>query len=82
MTVNRARRLVKQLRKTESKQDPFRLARAVVVSSQIGQTVVTLDGGATTVSAFNYAHTQSLPAGTVVRVMVIGNQLEVLGAYT
>lgn len=82
MTVNRARRLVKQLRRSEANPDPVRYARAVVVSSQTGQTVVSLDGGATTVPAFNFAHTQSLPAGSVVRVIVRGDQLEVLGSYS
>lgn len=81
MTVNRARRFVKALRKSQPNPDPVRHARAVVVSSTIGQTTVTLDGGATTVPAFNLAHTRSLTAGTVVLVLVIGNQLEILGAY-
>ena len=60
---------------------PLRYARGVVVSSNMGQSVVTLDGGATNVTAFNYGHAQSLPAGTVVDVRVDGTKLYVIGAY-
>ena len=60
---------------------PLRYARGVVVSSNMGQSVVTLDGGATNVTAFNYGHAQSLPAGTVVDVRVDGTKLYVIGAF-
>lgn len=81
MTVNSARQFVKALRKSQPTTDPGRLARAVVVSSTVGQSIITLDGGTTQVPAFNFAHTQSLAAGSVVRVLIIGNQIEVLGAF-
>lgn len=61
---------------------PMRHARATVVSSTIGTTVVTPDGGTTQVTVYNYSHTQSLPAGTVVDVLFVGAKGYVLGAYT
>ncbi|HEX3539664.1 MAG TPA: hypothetical protein VHT75_04395 [Acidimicrobiales bacterium] len=60
---------------------PIRHARGVVISSTIGQSVVTLDGGATNVTAFNYGHVASLPAGTVVDALVVGHKTYVIGAY-
>lgn len=75
------RQLARKLVKAAQGGTPLRHARAVVVSATIGQTVVTLDGGATNVPAFNYGHTQSLPAGTVVDVLAVGRKAYVLGAY-
>ena len=75
------RQLARALVKANKGGTPLRHARGVVVSSTIGQTQVTLDGGATQVPAFNYGHTQSLPAGTVVDTLVVGKKAYVLGAY-
>lgn len=75
------RQLARTLLKANRGGTPLRHARGVVVSSTIGQTTVTLDGGATNVPAFNYGHTQSLPAGTVVDVLAVGRKTYVLGAY-
>lgn len=60
---------------------PIRHARGVVVSSSIGQSQVTLDGGATQIPAFNYGHTNSLPTGAVVDVLLAGKKGYVLGSY-
>lgn len=78
-----ARSLAKQVTAAAKTGAPLRHARGVVVSSNIGQTVVTLDGGSTHVTAFNYGHTQNLAAGTVVDVLLVGNPTVayVLGAY-
>jgi hypothetical protein len=59
----------------------LRIARGVVVSSNIGQTVLTLDGGSTHVTAFNFVHAQQMPVGTVVECLVVGNKAFILGAY-
>lgn len=61
---------------------PLRHARGVVVSSNQGQTTLTLDGGSTHIQAFNYDHAQNLSVGTVVDVLLVGNQAYVLGAYS
>lgn len=81
MTVHRSRQFVRALRRSQTTSDPSRYTRGVVVSSTGGQTIVTLDGSATQVAAFNLSHTTSLAVGTVVRVLVIGDQIEILGAY-
>lgn len=63
---------------------PLRVARATVVSSTIGTTVVQPDGSsgaAAQVTVSNYAHTQSLAAGVVVDVLFVGNHGFVLGAF-
>lgn len=81
MTVHGVRGWLTALRRAQPKQDPIRYARGVVVSSTIGQTVVILDNNGIQVPAFNYTHTQSLAAGTVVRVVVIDQKIEIVGAY-
>lgn len=60
---------------------PIRHARGVVVSSTTGQTVVTIDGGSTNVTAYNYAHVQSLVAGSIVDLLLVGNKAYVMGYY-
>jgi hypothetical protein len=81
VTVHLFRGLAKSFRRAQPKPDPVRYTRGVVVSSLIGQSTVILDDNGVQVPAFNMAHTQSLPSGTVVRVMVIGKQIEILGSY-
>lgn len=60
---------------------PIRHTRGTVVSSNIGQSTVTIDGGSTQIKAFNYGHAQSLPASTVVDVLLVGRKAYVIGAY-
>lgn len=81
MTVHLFRGLAKSLRRAQPKPDPVRFARGVVVSSTIGQSIVILDNNGVEVPAFNCTHTQNLPAGTVIRVMVIAKQLEIIAAF-
>jgi hypothetical protein len=59
----------------------MRHARATIVSSTVGTSVVSEDNGATNFTAFNYVHAQSLPANTVVDVLHVGNKAYVIGAY-
>lgn len=60
---------------------PLRHARGVVVSSTVGTSVITIDGGSTNITAFNYRHSQSFPAGTVVDCLLSGNKAYILGCY-
>lgn len=82
MNLSSTRSLAKHIVGATKTGTPLRHARGVVVSSTIGTTVVTLDGGATNVTAINYAHAQNLTAGTVVDVLIVGRKAYVLGAYT
>lgn len=81
MTVHLFRGLAKSLRRAQPKPDPVRFARGVVVSSTTGQSIITLDNNGVQVPAFNLTHTQNLPAGTVVRVLIISRQVEIIGSY-
>jgi hypothetical protein len=67
--------------KATRKGTALRFARGVVVSSTIGQTVLTLDGGTTQSTAFNFDHTQLIPTGTVVDVVCVGVKHYVIGSY-
>lgn len=76
------RRLAQHIASGPKLGTPLRHGRAVVVSSTIGTSVVTPDGGATNITAFNYGHVQKLPAGAVVDVLYVGRKTYVIGAYS
>jgi hypothetical protein len=59
----------------------IRHARGVVVSSTIGTSVVTIDGGATQITAYNPSHILSLPVNTVVDLLAVGRKTYVIAAY-
>lgn len=75
------RRMVKRWGRRFRGGTPMRTAHGVIVSSLIGQSVVTMDGGTTNVTAFNCTHTQSLTEGTVVLLHCVGNRVYVIGAF-
>lgn len=81
MTVHPFRLFAKNLRRAQPKPDPIRYTRGVVVSSKTGQTIVILDNNGVEVPAFNFTHTKNLARGTVVRVLIVGKQIELIGAY-
>ena len=81
MITQAIRGLAKQILSASKDGTAFRIARGVVVSSTKGTSVVTLDGGSTQVTAFNYVHTQSLAANTVVDLLLVGRKAYVLGHF-
>lgn len=79
MTVHPLRRLAKAILAAADSGSRVPVDRGVIVSSQTGQSVVTVKGEDITV--FNYDHTASLAVGTVVDVMWNGNVGHIIGHY-
>lgn len=81
--VHFARALAKSVKGSQPKPPPMRISSgAVVVSSTIGQTMVMIDGEtnpANAVPVYNYDHTKSLTAGTVVEVLFTGSTGRIIG---
>jgi hypothetical protein len=81
--IHQARRMAKAIKRKSRTGDPLRHARGVIVSSTVGTSVVTIDGGTTHITVTNYQHTKSLSAGVVVDVLLVGNPAKgyIIGHY-
>lgn len=80
MMIHRALRLARAIVASRPQGTPVDWGPAVIVSSTIGTSIVSFDGGRTELLAFNHDHTKSLPVGTVVHVLTHGTQRWVIGA--
>lgn len=79
--IHGARKLANLILSLSQGGTPLRHTRGVVVSSNIGETVVTLDGGTTQITAYNYGHSSGFPAGAVVDLLLVDGQAYVIGSY-
>lgn len=80
MAIHPSKRLAKKIAALSRTGTPIRHGRAVVVSSTIGTSTVTPDGGSTNITAYNYAHAQPA-AGAVVDLLYVGKKAYVIGSY-